>query len=77
MPVLPDGKTAWAEKAERGVALRTLWLDALPGEKLFDRSAVHPENAADPDRVETTVVDQAADRLGMNPEPVRDLLDAI
>jgi hypothetical protein len=52
-------------------------LDALPREKAVDGLLVHAEDTTHADRVETSIVNQAADRLGMDAELSGDLADAI
>jgi len=48
----------------------------LPREKPVDRIAMHAQDAADPDRVKTAVVDQAPNRFRVNAELIGDVTDA-
>jgi len=56
--------------------LETRRLHALQREKLVNRLAMNTQYAANADGVEPAVVDQAANRLGMDAELVRDLANA-
>jgi hypothetical protein len=56
--------------------LETRRLHALEREKAIDGLAVNAEYAANPHGVEPAVVNEPADRLGMNAELGRDLTDA-
>jgi phage gp46-like protein len=53
--------------------LETRWLHALPREKAVDRVPMNAQHAADADRIEPAVVDQAPDRLGVHAELFRHL----
>jgi hypothetical protein len=57
-------------------ALETRRLHALAREEAVDCVTVHTQHASDADGVEPTVVDQAANRLGMDAELVGDVTDA-
>lgn len=52
-------------------------LDALAGEEPVDGLAMDAENAADPDRVEPSVVNQPANRFRMDAELPSDLAHAV
>jgi hypothetical protein len=56
--------------------LKTRGLDALAGEKLIDRFAVHAQDAPDPHRIETSVVYQPPHCLRVDAKLVRNLADA-
>jgi hypothetical protein len=56
--------------------LETRGLDALPCEESVDGLAVYAEHTADTHRVETAVMNQTPDRLGMHAELRRNLADA-
>jgi hypothetical protein len=56
--------------------LETRRLHALEREKAIDGLAVNAEYAPNPHGVEPAVVNEPADRLGMNAELGRDLTDA-
>jgi hypothetical protein len=56
--------------------LETRRLDALPREEAVDCLAVYAQHASDSHRVETAVMDQAPNRLGMHAELRRNLADA-
>ena len=56
--------------------LETRRLHALPREEAVDCRAVHAQHASDSHRVETAVMDQTPDRLGMHAELRRNLADA-
>jgi hypothetical protein len=48
----------------------------LASEKAVERLTMDAQDAADPDGVEPTVVDETPDRLGMDAELVRDFANA-
>ena len=56
--------------------LETRRLHALPREEAVDCLAVDAQHASDSHRVETAVMDQTPDRLGMHAELRRNLADA-
>ena len=56
--------------------METRRLHALPREETVNRFPVHTQHASDADGVEPAVVDQAANRLGMDAELVGDVTDA-
>ena len=56
--------------------METRGLHALAREKAIDGLAVNAQHAAHAHCVETAVVDQPADRLGMDAELVRNLANA-
>jgi hypothetical protein len=49
----------------------------LPGQERVDGALVYAKDAADANGVEAAVVDQTANRLGMDPELTRDFADAV
>ena len=56
--------------------LETRRLDALPREKAVDSFTMDAQHAADADRIEPPVVNQAANRFGMDAELVGDVAHA-
>jgi hypothetical protein len=56
--------------------LETGWFHALPRKKVVHRLAVNAEDAADPNRVQSPVVDQPPDRLRVHAELIRNLANA-
>ena len=52
-------------------------LDALAQQKAVDRQPVNAEDATDADGVQASVVDQTADRLGVDAELDGDLPDGV
>ena len=52
-------------------------LDSLPRQEAVDGLPVHTKDAADANGVQTAVVDQPPDRLGMNAELTRDLAHGV
>jgi len=56
--------------------LETRWLHSLPREKAVDRLAMDAQDPADSHRIESTVVDQPPDGLGMDAQLSRYLADA-
>jgi hypothetical protein len=56
--------------------LETRRLHTLAREKLLNRFAVHPQDATDAYGIETTVVNETPDRLGMHAELVGDFANA-
>src|SRR5215218_1056020 len=56
--------------------LETRRLDPLMREKVLDGSSVDPQHTTDANSVESTVVNQSPDRLGMNTQLVRYFADA-
>jgi hypothetical protein len=58
------------------LGLETRGLHALAREKTIDSLAMNTQHTADTHGVETAVVDEAPDRLGMHAELVRDLANA-
>jgi hypothetical protein len=56
--------------------LKTRRFHALARQEAIDRVAVHTKNASDAHGVESTVMDQAANRFGMDAELRRHLPDA-
>ena len=56
--------------------LETRRLDALPREKAVDSFTMDAQHAADADGIEPPVVDQAANRFGMDAELVGDVAHA-
>ena len=56
--------------------METRRLDALPREEAVDCPTVNAQHASDAHRIETSVVDQTPNRLGMYAELRRNLADA-
>jgi hypothetical protein len=56
--------------------LETRWFHALPRKKVVDRLSVNAEDAADPNRIQSPVVDQPPDRLRVHAELIRNLANA-
>lgn len=56
--------------------MKTRRLHALARKEAFDRLAMHAKNAADSNGIESSVVDQTPDGLGMHAELIRHLTDA-
>ena len=57
-------------------ALETRGLHALTREEAVDRLAVHAQHAPDTHGIETTVVNQAPNRLRVDAELLRDVANA-
>jgi hypothetical protein len=56
--------------------VETRWLHALPREEAIDGVPMNAQHATDTHRIKTAVVNQAADRLRVHAELVRNLTNA-
>src|SRR3954447_11470151 len=63
-------------RISRVSVLETRRLDALPRQKRIDRCTMNAEHATDSYGIETTVVDQASNRFGMDAQLIRHVADA-